>query len=135
LSIALASFPVEDHWHVVAMPGTPIVLERDGETCNPFAAIQRLGIEDTTADARASECLRLGITGRPLVSPAAVAVASPAAPVVTPTFTAADTAAASRIGTQYVHCWRRKHLLRLTAENRGMMMKCPGCGTTQRLPR
>jgi uncharacterized RDD family membrane protein YckC len=46
-----------------------------------------------------------------------------------------DTVAPSPIGTQYVFCWSCKHMLPLTAENRGTTMKCPGCGTSQRLPR
>jgi Zn-dependent protease with chaperone function len=73
LAIGIATLLLDQGWRVTTAPGKPLVLARDGDVVDPFAAVRECAEGAAGAERWKSRCVALGIAGRKLGKGAAAA--------------------------------------------------------------
>lgn len=72
LAIGIATLLLDQGWRVTTAPGKPLVLVRDGDVVDPFAAVRECAEGPAGVERWKSRCVVLGIVGRRLGTSAVV---------------------------------------------------------------
>jgi heat shock protein HtpX len=148
LGVGVSVLLLDDGWQARTAPGNPVLLVRGSQVFDPFSEVRALAGGLLSEEAWKAKCHALGIAGKPLghgsaiegVSVPATSGALSAVSAVTRSVAVPPIAGRSlnepprRVEIDQVNCWRCKHPLVLTTDNRGKTVKCSQCGTKQRLP-